>query len=351
MDFGDVCVNYDIAWFADHGIAPPTTLDDLLLPEYNDLLVVREPGDLVARARVPVRHHRAHRRGWWQQYWTDLRANGVEVVDSWDSAYYERFSGAAGRRATSRWWSATAAARRQRSSSPTRRATTPRRESCVGTCFRQIEYAGVLRGTTHPNEAAQLMTFLLGEQFQKGLPLTLFVYPANPAVPLPECSPSSPSYPPTRSSSTRRRSPPTASSGRTSGTRSCSVDRAREPASPLVGARPRRGAGGGVVDVLRVAAGHVAGARGPASARSPTRSASPGLGRVLWFTLWQAVVSTVLTMVIGFAPAYLLARYRFPGRRATAGDRHRAVHAADRRRRRSVPRAAPSALARHGASP
>jgi hypothetical protein len=43
---------------------------------------------------------------------------------------------------------------------------------------------------------------------------------------------------------------------------------------------------------------------------------APGLGRVLWFTLWQAVVSTALTLVAGFAPAYVLARFRFPGRRA-----------------------------------
>jgi len=43
---------------------------------------------------------------------------------------------------------------------------------------------------------------------------------------------------------------------------------------------------------------------------------APGLGRVLWFTLWQAVVSTVLTLAVGFAPAYVLARFRFPGRRA-----------------------------------
>ncbi len=41
---------------------------------------------------------------------------------------------------------------------------------------------------------------------------------------------------------------------------------------------------------------------------------APGLGRVLWFTLWQALASTALTMVVGFAPAYLLARFRFRGR-------------------------------------
>ena len=43
---------------------------------------------------------------------------------------------------------------------------------------------------------------------------------------------------------------------------------------------------------------------------------APGLARVLWFTLWQALASTLLTLVVGFAPAYVLARYRFPGRRA-----------------------------------
>lgn len=43
---------------------------------------------------------------------------------------------------------------------------------------------------------------------------------------------------------------------------------------------------------------------------------SPGIGRAIWFTFWQALVSTVLTMAVGFAPAYVLARYRFRGRRA-----------------------------------
>ena len=36
---------------------------------------------------------------------------------------------------------------------------------------------------------------------------------------------------------------------------------------------------------------------------------SAGLGGVLWFTLWQALASTALTMVVGFVPAYLLARF------------------------------------------
>jgi thiamine transport system permease protein len=40
-----------------------------------------------------------------------------------------------------------------------------------------------------------------------------------------------------------------------------------------------------------------------------------GLRHVAWFTLWQAVVATALTLVIGLPAAYVVARYEFPGRR------------------------------------
>ena len=35
---------------------------------------------------------------------------------------------------------------------------------------------------------------------------------------------------------------------------------------------------------------------------------------VVWFTLWQALASTALTLAVGLAPAYVFARYRFAGR-------------------------------------
>jgi thiamine transport system substrate-binding protein len=186
VDFGDVCVNYDIAWFADVGIEPPTTMDDLLLPEYKNLLVVENPSTSspgLAFLMATIAHTGEDS---WQQYWTDLRANGVEVVDSWDSAYYERFSGAAGSAGDKPLVVSYG-------SSPPAEvvfADPPRDDAPTGvigsTCFRQIEYAGVLRGTKHPDEAQQLTAFLLSEPFQKELPLTLFVYPANPDVALPE---------------------------------------------------------------------------------------------------------------------------------------------------------------------
>ena len=43
VDYGDVCLNADTAWFKAHKIAVPETLDDLLKPEYKDQLVVANP--------------------------------------------------------------------------------------------------------------------------------------------------------------------------------------------------------------------------------------------------------------------------------------------------------------------
>jgi thiamine transport system permease protein len=42
----------------------------------------------------------------------------------------------------------------------------------------------------------------------------------------------------------------------------------------------------------------------------------PRLRQVIWFTTWQAVGSTALTLAAGLPAAYLLARFRFPGRSA-----------------------------------
>ncbi len=40
----------------------------------------------------------------------------------------------------------------------------------------------------------------------------------------------------------------------------------------------------------------------------------PDLVGVAWFTLWQAALSTSITLVVGFPAAYVFAHYRFPGK-------------------------------------
>ena len=56
----------------------------------------------------------------------------------------------------------------------------------TGTCFKQVEYAGVLRGTEFTKQAQQLVDYLAGPTFQALLPESLFVYPANKDVALPQ---------------------------------------------------------------------------------------------------------------------------------------------------------------------
>ena len=52
-------------------------------------------------------------------------------------------------------------------------------------CFRQIEFAGVLRGTGNEDGARELVDFLLSKRFQEDIPLSMFVFPVNRDAELP----------------------------------------------------------------------------------------------------------------------------------------------------------------------
>jgi thiamine transport system substrate-binding protein len=184
VDFGDVCVNYDIGWFAERGLEPPTTLAELADPAYAGMLVVENPATSSPGLAFLLATIDEFGPDGWQAYWSALGANGVEVVDSWTQAYYERFTWAGG--------GPTPMVVSYGSSPPAEVifADPPRTDSPTGvvedTCFRQVEFAGVLRGTDSPAAARQLVDFLVGEEFQSELPLNLFVYPTNQAVELPQ---------------------------------------------------------------------------------------------------------------------------------------------------------------------
>ena len=183
VDYGDVCVNYDIGWFAERGLEPPATLADLADPAYAGMLVVQNPAtSSPGLAFLLATIHEYGLEGW-QAYWNALGANGVEVVESWTQAYYERFT----------WAGGPVPMVVSYGSSPPAEvlfADPPRDDSPTGvigdTCFRQVEFAGVLRGTDSPDAARRLVDFLIGQEFQSELPLNLFVYPTNEAVALPQ---------------------------------------------------------------------------------------------------------------------------------------------------------------------
>jgi thiamine transport system substrate-binding protein len=54
------------------------------------------------------------------------------------------------------------------------------------TCFRQIEFVGILQGTDNEAAAQQFVDFMLSREFQEDMPLNMFVFPVIPEAELPE---------------------------------------------------------------------------------------------------------------------------------------------------------------------
>ncbi len=185
VDEGDVCLNADVAWFADKGLSIPTGFDDLLAPAYRDLLVVENPATSSTGLAFMLATIDFAGEDGWIDYWTQLRANGVEVVDDWSIAYYERFSASTGRGPRPLVVSYGSSPPVEMLFADPRPAEAPT-AVIEATCFHQIEFAGVLRGAANPQGAGLLIDYLISEEFQSLLPLNLFVYPARQDVALPQ---------------------------------------------------------------------------------------------------------------------------------------------------------------------
>ena len=85
-------------------------------------------------------------------------------------------------------WSVTPPVPRLKCSLPKNRWTMHPPAAVVedGTVFRQIEFVGILKGTTKRALAEKLVDFMLSKEFQEDIPLNMFVFPANNQAVLPE---------------------------------------------------------------------------------------------------------------------------------------------------------------------
>ena len=180
VDFGDVCVNYDIAALEGLGVAPPTSLDDLIDPAYADLLVVQNPATSSPGLAFLLATIDEFGEDGWQDYWSSLVDNGVAVTDGWTDAYYGEFTYAGGDRPLVVSYG---------SSPPFEvifgEGLTDAPTGVVeSTCYRQVEFVGVLAGTDQPDAARKLIDFMISEPFQAEVPLNLFVFPVNTDVEL-----------------------------------------------------------------------------------------------------------------------------------------------------------------------
>jgi thiamine transport system substrate-binding protein len=186
IDHGEVCLNYDRGYFAERGTPPPESLEDLADPAYRDLLVVENPATSTPGLAFLLATLAEYGEAGWDDYWRRLRANGVLVVDGWESAYFGEFSGAGGSdgsRPIVVSYATSPVAEVVFAEEPLETAPTGVVEA---SCFRQIEFAGILRGTDHEPEARETIDFLLSTEFQRDVPLRMFVYPVVDDAPLPQ---------------------------------------------------------------------------------------------------------------------------------------------------------------------
>ncbi len=187
VDYGDVCLNYDIEYFASQGVPPPASLEDLTKPEYKDLLVVENPATSspgLAFLLATVGHFGDPG---YLDFWTALRDNGLQVVNDWETAYYTEFSGSSGQgpRPIVVSYGSSPPFEVIYADPP---VDEPRTAAVVadGACFRQIEFVGILAGTQNRDLAEKWVDFMLSPTFQSGMPLTMFVFPVHPQAELDE---------------------------------------------------------------------------------------------------------------------------------------------------------------------
>jgi thiamine transport system substrate-binding protein len=183
IDYGDVCLNYDKAAFSEL-LPPPSGLADLIDPAYREMLVVEDPTTSSPGLAFLLATIDQFGEDGWQPYWAGLEQNGALVSPGWTEAYYGEFSGGAGEGDRPLVVSY--------ASSPPAEVVfseTPLDEAPTGVitdgCYRQVEFAGILSGTSKSGPAGQLIDFMLSKRFQETIPLTWFVFPANSEAVLP----------------------------------------------------------------------------------------------------------------------------------------------------------------------
>jgi thiamine transport system substrate-binding protein len=185
VDYGDVCLNYERNYFAEKGIQPPKNLADLIKPEYKGLLVVQNPALSSPGLAFLLTTIGVYGTEGYLDYWKKLVENDVKVVNDWETAYYSEFSVHGGTRPIVVSYSSSPPAEVIFAEAPVDQPPTG-----VVTedrsCFRQIEFVGILKGTKNRTMAEKWVDFMLSKTFQEDMPLQMFVFPVNPNAQLPD---------------------------------------------------------------------------------------------------------------------------------------------------------------------
>jgi thiamine transport system substrate-binding protein len=178
VDYGDVCLNYDQDYFQELDLQPPGSLDDLLKPGYKGMLVVQNPATSSPGLAFLLATIGSYGDPGYLGFWQGLVENDVLVVNDWEVAYYQEFSQSGGSRPIVVSYGSSPPfevlyAETEISEPPTAAVVSD------GSCFRQIEFVGILDGTQNRDLAEKWVDFMLSPEFQEDIPLQMFVFPVN----------------------------------------------------------------------------------------------------------------------------------------------------------------------------
>ena len=174
IDFSDVCLNYDLAAFPDG--AP--TLDDLTDPAHAGQVSVTNPATSSPGLAFMLATIGAKGDGW-LDWWGAMRDNGLRVTASWSDTYYTDFS-------APNYGGDYPIVLSYASSPPFEVIDgAPTTAAMLDTCFRQVEYAGVLEGAANPTAAQAVVDWMLSDDFQAALPESMYVFPVSSSVEVP----------------------------------------------------------------------------------------------------------------------------------------------------------------------
>lgn len=181
IDVGATCINIDTVWFAEQGIPEPQTFGDLTDPAYRDLTVLLDPLTSSTGGAFLVGTVAEYGEEGYLDYWGALVENGVRLEQSWSDAYYGQFTAASdGTKPIVLSYSSSPAA------TVNEEGTESSSRALLDTCTSSIEYAGVLAGAANPEGAQQVLEYMLTPEFQQTIPDTMYMYPVDDTVALPE---------------------------------------------------------------------------------------------------------------------------------------------------------------------
>ncbi len=185
VDYGYVNFNYDIAKLKELKVEPPARLEDLLDAKYKNLVVVENPASSSPGLAFLIATVSYFGEDRYLDWWRGMRANGLQVVDGWETAYNTNFSLHGGGQPIVLSY-ATSPAFEQLFADPPR-ADAPTANVLVDKgVFRQVEYIGVLKGTKKEALARKFIDFMLSIPVQEDIPGQMAVYPVNREAKVPE---------------------------------------------------------------------------------------------------------------------------------------------------------------------